>query len=400
MGELLRIAYLAELALWVPLAALVVAVPGMRRWLAAALGASALAMAYEGFMTFVWAPTVVNPIRVDIFLVMAVTGAVNVLTGLALLGPARSGTHRRHARAAAALCLGIPLAGVLGLLGAQSETASLDRKLDFARQARFEAAFRDADTERRFYGSLAPSANPWAGYYAIEGADDRFRRLVVNDAGRFWLYHETFYEYPGEGRDAGGEFRGRLTGPFLTGSVVVRRRGESHELEVESPGARKVLTARRMEPPRFPVVPSSSDEVRFVGVFSGTYESPASFPWVVQVWLWESGGEVWGRYLREPFKDGRIPDMLGTEKIEARCREQCAVLEFATGRGPVTMRRVAADEWRAEVAGFGEEVVLRRGERQEGFDLDLAPLASVKANRAWLEAMTLTAYRREAATAR
>ena len=33
MGELLRIAYLAELALWVPLAALVVAVPGMRRWL-------------------------------------------------------------------------------------------------------------------------------------------------------------------------------------------------------------------------------------------------------------------------------------------------------------------------------------------------------------------------------
>jgi hypothetical protein len=48
MAGLFPVAYLGELALWVPLVAIVVAVPGMRRWLAAPIGVSALAMAYEG----------------------------------------------------------------------------------------------------------------------------------------------------------------------------------------------------------------------------------------------------------------------------------------------------------------------------------------------------------------
>ena len=44
--------------------------------------------------------------------------------------------------------------------------------------------------------------------------------------------------------------------------------------------------------------------------------------------------------------------------------------------------------------GYSPEVVLVRGETQRGFDLDLAPVSSVRENRRWLDAMTATTYRR------
>ena len=395
MGGLFPVAYLGELALWVPLAAIVVAVPGMRRWLAAPIGVSALAMAYEGFMTFVWAPTVVNPIRVDVFLVMAVAGVVDMLTGLALVKPARSGVHRRHATVAAALCFLVPALAIVGFVGMHVDSAAVGGRLDDARRFRFEAAFRDEATQRRFFGELSPNANPWAGYYRVEGKDDRFRHLVINDAGRVWIYHEQLYAYAGSGSAVEDEFRGELAMPASRAAVVLRRARGDYELEVRGPHTTAKLPARRSDPPRFAAATTSRDEVRFLGVYAGTYENPPGFAWVIQVWLWQAGGEAWGQYLREPLKDGDIGPYLAPQAIASRCEGDCATLEFKTGRGDVSLRRVSPDEWRAKVAGHGEEVALRRGERIEGFDLDLAPVASVKANRGWLEAMTTGLNRRE-----
>ena len=141
MGEIFRIAYLAELWLWVPLAVIVAMVPGMRRWIAVPLGVSALALVYEGYMTLVWERTVVAPIRVDIFLVMIAAGLVDLVAGLALLRPAISGVHRSQARIAAALCLGIVVAALAGGLGLRIDLAAVDDKLDDACRARLEAAF-------------------------------------------------------------------------------------------------------------------------------------------------------------------------------------------------------------------------------------------------------------------
>ena len=395
MGELFRIAYLAELALWVPLAGIVATVPGMRRWLAAPLGVSALAAAYEAYMTFVWAPTVVNPIRVDILGVMFIAGVVDFIAGLALVGPARHGAHRRHSAAAATLCLAIPLLAVLGSIGMNRDLAMVDERLDSGRKLRFEAAFRDDATQRRFYGALVPAKNPWAGYYAIEGRDDRYRHLVIADDGRCWSYHAMLYEEQGRGDAADDEFRCAAASTVTRTMLTLRRAGAGLELHAQGPGGTVVLPARRAAPPRFPLPPpSAQDQVRFVGVFSGTYENPAGHAWLVQVWLWQAGGEVWGRYIREPFKDGQIPERLGPEKIAPRCDDDCRRVTFHSGRGDVELERVSADEWRAKVAGYAQGVALRRGELQEGFDLDLAPLASAKENRRWLEAMTTVFTRR------
>ena len=391
MGELFRIAYLAELWLWVPLAVIVATVPGMRRWVALPLGVSALALVYEGYMTLVWEPKVTAPIRVDIFLVMIGAGLVDLIAGLALLRPAISGVHRVQARIAVALCLGIVAAATGGWIGMNVGLAAVDEKLDYGRRAKLEAAFRDDETQRRFFGELASRKNPWAGYYVIEGDDDRYRQLVINEAGRVWLFHELLYESRGNGEAGGSDFVGAVSlGGAQTG-FVLRREGERYLLRVHG----KSLPARRVDPPRYPRAASTPDEVRFIGVFSATYENPRSHPWIVQVWLWQRDGEVWGHYLRDTFEGGEIREYIGTEAIRPRCREGCRVLEFQSGRGPVVLTRVSEDAWRAKLDGLAEEVLLARGETQRGFDLDLAPLSTAKENRRWLDAMTATAQRRK-----
>ena len=392
MVDLFRIAYLGELLLWLPLAVIVVAVPGMRRWLALPLGVSALAMAYEGFMTFVWAPTVVNPIRVDIFLVMAIAALVDLFTAIALWEPARSGVHRRYAATAALLCAAVPVLALPGMFGLTAQTAALDDRLADQRRFRFEAAFRDESTQRRFFGELQRRANPWAGHYVVEGGDDRYRRIVINDAGQFWIFHERLYVYAGEGVADDAQFRGQTPGPTRLG-FVLRRDGHAYEVLIDG-SQRAPLRALRVEPPRFAQAAGASDEVRFIGVFAGTHENPKGFPWVIQVWLWRSGDQAWGEYLREPFRDGRLEQFLAPQRVEPRCEDDCRVVAFRSGRGDVTLTRVSEDQWRAKVEGSVEEVALHRGELVQGFDLDLAPLATVKEHRRWLDAMTTGTYRR------
>lgn len=400
MGGLFLIAYLAQLALWLPLGLIVWRVPGMRRWLAGAFGVSALAMAYEAFMTFVWSPTVVNPIRVDILLVMLIGCVVDFFTGIALVKPAREGVHRFAAASAASLCLLIPALALLGYVALRAESAAVGDRLSQGRLYRFEAGFRDDATQRRFYGELAPKGNPWAGYYLVQGRDDRVRHLIVNDAGRVWAYHAQLYAYPGEGRDAGGEFRGQLQMPNSRMDFALRRQGEAFEVEIGSGEPVQKLVAKRLAPPRFGKAPSAGDAVRFIGVFAGTHENPPGFAWVIQVWLWRAGDEAWGYYLREPFKGGDIGPMLQPHAVKVACRDDCTVVELRSGRGDVVLRRAGEDEWRAKVAGNDGDIELRRGALVDGFDLELAPLDSLEAHRRWLDAVTTGMYRRELAGGR
>ena len=85
---------------------------------------------------------------------------------------------------------------------------------------------------------------------------------------------------------------------------------------------------RKADPPRFPRRPSASDEVHFAGVFSATYGEKNGAFWLIQVWLWESGGEWWGQYLRDHYTRGAEREFISTEKIVPACSEQCKVLSL------------------------------------------------------------------------
>lgn len=386
MSHLLRYAYLAELFLWIPLAFFVATMPSARRWLVAPLVASVLAAAYEAYMTFVWEPKVTAPIRVDIFLVLFVACAANTISGLALVISSKGKAERTRLRVAAAVCFSVPVLSLAGLAFMGSHVARLDANLDRGRQYRFEAAFRDDATEKRIFGNIAPGASALSGYYVAGDGDDRIKHFVVNDAGRYWLYSSLLYLSTGD-----------LDGPGASGREKMRvslrpQSGDAYLLDVDfGLGAAlappKTVAVRRVPPPRFPQPSSPADEVRYLGVFSATYAERDRHFFVVQAWLWESKGKVWGRYIHDDFIRGNKREFLHVEALEAKCAEACKVLTFDSGRGPRTLRRVSEDAFSGRYNSPPEEVTLRRGETMPGLFLDLAPLGSAKQNKAWLEAV-------------
>jgi len=397
LKTLFQFAYFAALLLWIPLAMVAVVQPSVRRRVIAPLVASAIGAAYEAYMTFVWSHSVINPIRIDIFLVIFALGVVDAIAGFSLLVSARGRPDRKSLVLAGALCLGVPVLAIAGFVALQQHTADVDRNLDLARQFRFEAYFRDDQTEKRAFGELKPDKNPWAGYYVYAGSDDdRFAHLIINDEGRFWTYHSKLYEYKGIGSHGSTDaFEGVGDGRMNARMRLALRRQEGGAFlldvnfgDIPQSPARKLAPMKKADPPRFPRTTSAGDEVRFAGVFSATYDEKNGAFWITQVWLWESGGQWWGQYLRDYYPRGAVKDFISTERISPACSEQCKVLSFKSGRGPVTLTRVSDDELSAVMDGVPKAVTLRRGETLPGFFLDLAPLATKKENRQWLDAVT------------
>jgi hypothetical protein len=336
-------------------------------------------------------------IRIDIFFAMIVLGAVDGIAGLLLLAGARGRPDREALLVAGSLCVGVPALAIAGFVALKADSDDVARNLDLGHRFRFEAYFRDDETRRRAFGELKPAGNPWAGYYVYAGNDDdRFAHLVINDAGRFWIYHSRLNAWRGSGAPnaAGDAFEGAGDTRMDERMRMALRRGEGglYRLDVDfgyfPKAAPKPASMKKTDPPRFPRSPSARDEVRFVGVFSGTYGERNGAFWLTQVWLWESGGEWWGQYLRDHYKRGLPREFISTEEIEPVCSEQCKVLSFKTSRGQVKLTRVSADEIVASGEGEDKAVTLRREETLPGFFLDLAPVATRKENREWIKAMT------------
>ena len=396
MSSLVGAAYLAALGLWIPLGILAAVEPPLRRRLVVPIVLSALGAAYEAYMTFVWSPKVVNPIRVDIFLLMFVLGLADLIAALTLL-PRRAEPRGRIASSAAAvLCLAVPALAIAGYVALRLESAAVGRNLDLGRRYRFEAAFRDDATQRRFFGELQPAKNPWAGYYAGEG--QRFAHLLINDDGAFWIYHPQLYVYPGHGRPSASDDIFEGVGEKNSELRMSLRRGEGDVFLLDArfgsaPGRlnAKPTPMKKTAPPRFPRPPAPGDEVRFAGVFSAIYDEKDNAFWLTQVWLWESKGEWWGQYLRDYYRRGQTHDFVWAERIVPVCSNDCRVLEFKSGRGPVTLTRISPEEIDAQMDGVRAPVRLRRGETLPGFMFDLAPLATKEENRAWLQALTTAA---------
>jgi hypothetical protein len=380
------IAYRLELFLWVPLLIVILATGAQRGWLIVPLVMSLITGAWEIFVT---STSGVDVIRIDILLALMLVSVVNVLSGLVLVV---TGGERGVAavRFAGVVCLLVPVLAVVGFTSGVYETSQSTARLYEGMRLRFEAAFRDEATQKRVFGNLESSANPWAGYYVAGDADDRVKHLVINDEGRCWLYAAKLFEYPGRATSVTRDtFEGAGIGGAANMRFVLRHEAGARYAATMQFGTWPAATVpmTKANPPRFPQpVPAGGDAVRFLGVFSAPYKETNDSFWLVQVWLWQAGSDVWGRYIHDHFRRGAKRDFLSAEDVRPRCVAACDVLEFKSGRGPVTLKRLSADTWSAKLATSFDEVLLRRGEILPGFLFDLAYTASVKANREWLKA--------------
>jgi hypothetical protein len=386
MENLIIAAYRLELFLWVPLLVVRFTTRAGRGWLVAALVMSVVTGAWEIFVRAVSGPDV---IRIDIFLALMLAGVVDVACGLALVA-ARHEAGVAGARFAGVLCLAVAVLAIVGLASAVYETSQSEARLYQGLRLRFEAGFRDDATQKRVFGDLDPASNSWAGYYVGGNEDARVKHLVIDDTGRFWLYAEKFFETRGRGTQATPEtFEGGSIGRAADMRLGLRHQGgERYAATVRfGNGPWATVPMSKTSPPRFPQpVAPGGDEVRFLGVFSARYNETEDEVWIVQVWLWQSHNELWGRYLRDYFKRGSTREFIMAEEIHPRCAAQCEVATFMSGRGPVTLKRTSPDSWSAKLDGVAQEVALRSGEIVPGFLFDLAPTTTVKANREWLKA--------------
>jgi hypothetical protein len=389
------IAYLSALLLWIPLGILAAVSPASRRRVMVPLVMSVIGAIYEVVMRNI-APLA---IRLDILLAMGILSVVDAISGFGLIATARGRPDRNALLFAGVLCLAVPALELAGSASFKSHTANLDRNFALGQRFLFEASFRDDATQKRVFGDLKAAKNPWAGHYLNATTDDdRFGHVIINDEGRFWVYHPKLYYWMGNGAPnaAGDAFEGAGEGHMHVRSRIQLRRheGGSFLLNVDfgttpAPATPIAVRLNKVDPPRFPPpAKSPRDEVRFLGVFSGIYGERNDSFWLSQVWLWESGGEVWGRYLRDHYRRGYARDFISTGKITASCSQECKELSFETGRGRITITRTSEDEFTVTQGSDDKGATLKRGETMPGFLYDLAPLATKKENQEWLEAVS------------
>jgi hypothetical protein len=388
---MLLAAYLAAILQWIPLGAIAARHRGLRGALAVPIALSAVATVYEGYMTFVWSPRVTAPIRLDILLVLGVLALVDAVAAIALFAASVRSPQRKALAVAAASCACVPILALIAGEQARVETREQVASIERGARERFAAAFRNDETQRRFFGELAPRMNPFAGYYRGTGSDDRLAHLVISDDGRFWLYHSSLSEIAGHGAAGeAGTFEGDGESAIFPGFHLALRRvqGDDCELAVRYGPGREPIAPAPMHyeaPPRHPRTASANDEVRFDGVYSGMYGDTAKSAWVVQVWLWESRGEWWGEWLHDNYPKGYRKSFVSTGYVKPACTNACNELEFDGGRGKVRLTRASPDEWIPHLQTSGQPDRLRRGEIVPGFVLDLAPTATRAEHDAWMK---------------
>jgi hypothetical protein len=385
------------------------------RGLGIALGLNVLFMLYEAYMSFVWSTTVIAPIRVDVFLVIVILVAVNLLTGFSRV----FSKSRSLERAAGLALVLISLNAASGIVRIFAEGHAVSRQIDLQKKLQFEAMFRDQSSVKHFFGDINGGGNTWAGHYVADRINGGFlTRLVINTDGKVWVFFTcsegaecVYIEGEDEALKGSGPAvnAGGLKAPVGTGTMHLELKRESADrlsatlaMEAADSGTANRLASTtanvmfaRTPPPAFAGAANPArapDQVKFLGVFSNGYlDSDALF--VVQLWIWQKDGAAFGRYVRRGWKLGTVASFVSTQPFSGTLDDGSHAIDFAVSkqegfRGTFN----GSDILDGEVLWFGRPlhaITLKKKELLPGFSYEYAPLTSEKETRAWLETMSV-----------
>jgi hypothetical protein len=400
MKDLIGFAYLVATLLWLPLLGIlfVVKPTSSRGNLIFASIVSGITFIYEAYMRAAFSTS----IRVDVIFILAILCVMDGISGFVFLGAAtdRADGPRWKAglRLAGALCLSVPLLAVLGAVGFMDHLTSSDKSSNDGRRFRFETAFRNADNERNRFGVLASKSNQWAGYYIGGNQDDRYQHIVINEEGKIWVFNRALTAQIWKGHQNPkneAEFNGEISEAseyeyfFSLQHVDAERDQFSLRIKNAYDAVPVKLTFKKQSPPRFPVEVLPSDKVKFIGVFSAKYDVSDKFFRVVQLWLWEENGKMWGRHHQWGYTPGLRQGYISSSAVSIKCSANCTVMTISVeGERSDSMRVTRGNELTIRLPGISDEIALQRGAIVPGFIFDQAPLSSGETNREWLNAVT------------
>ncbi len=404
MGTILLYSYYWIFIIWIPF--LIYAnnpnLPtSLQKTLRFLVKVSLLAGAYELLMTLFFQ----SAIRIDILIAILILGLIYTASGAVLVYQGVSGKYTNKLRLTSAslglLCFSVPVLSIIGWGVFTSESTKVDLSLKNGRHYRFEAAFRNDETQMRFFGQLASQTNPWAGYYLGDNTDSRFKQLIINEQGKFWIYdNELRLLYTGQNSNTpdslqyqGVAIHGVNDKTHITiehqGNDAFRLVSQRFINSTVSDTSQKTIF-RKISPPRFPEPVSPHDEVKFIGVFSAKTPASSNAYLVTQIWLWQANGKYWGQYLHDLYEKGRQYDFVASRQIEPICSGDCSDmnLTFKTSAGTISISKKSDEMIVVASSGTTQDTLLKRGETVTGFLFDLAPLATSRQNQEWIEAIT------------
>lgn len=270
-----------------------------RVWLLIVAACGLVAIGHE-VRTVFWTD---NAIRLDVFLIAI---ALLVLYAIAAAVLLRAGWRKASAMLALALLVtGGGMTWKWIMLGRESER--LSATFDAANALLFEAKFRDADTYRRQFGPFAATGAHPVGHWTAQGPT-RYTRLIVNGAGRAWLFYRCGNtECADRSRDAG---RRALIGEAGAADTAVPNgktwrvtmtpraglpfpiritRHDGGRLSVAVHGRTVSFDAA---PPPIAATPPVA-ELEFLGAYSGAI-CLRRHAKIRQLWLWREGARLYG----------------------------------------------------------------------------------------------------------
>jgi hypothetical protein len=376
---------------------------GARGACAFASGIGLLAALREYWMSFVWGPSVVGPIRLDIPL---------VVMGLAVVYAAASALLW-HAgwRRSALLSAGLNVVGTalvaIAWTGAMREGARLTELFHAGNRLLFEAKFRNQEAYERYFGMAvgeadAPVAHPAGegtdapvGHWAAEPAS-RFTRLVVSPQGRAFLFYpcsETECQFgPGTalreastGPDAGWEVRLVQRGVGERRVSITRPAGEV--LAVRIDGGR--FRFRRAPPPLLGI--EAEERLGFLGAYAAV-DPVRQHARVSQLWLWRGEEELLAIGIFRLLVPGRRADFVSPQRL-GRGRREGGSWRFRWEEGGRTrdaLLRLSRSAVRVELSGDAERWPPQILEPRALFRddvVELAPRTSAEDWEHWFETL-------------
>jgi hypothetical protein len=304
-----------------------------------------------------------------------------------------------------AIIVGIPLLFVVWMM---TDIKSIDTKINAGKSFLFDAAFRDEATQAAFFGDIKPADDTWAGFYEFDTQDDRFKYVVINRAGRSWIYNRDKWIL----RKFSSEGALKNTSVFQTQEVKEHFIGNDQSLSLRILGDNKFefefgptayektakkIPAQLIEPPRFPVKAVASDKVIFLGAFAGKFAEKEKTFSAVELWLWHDGDRIWGRYLIDNFSHGEEYDsrfrkgyrMFEASCNTANCLNQDGIEIKIEDYVRVKLEKLASNQLLITHSQGIEPVKLSLGVLIPDSLYELAPLTNRSENKYWLDAVSI-----------
>jgi len=364
---------------WIPLAALAVArtrEAGSARALWMLSGLTFVLCGCMLYLEFIWSRHVVNPIRVDLLLLIPLT--TMTFTGIGVWGLRRRGALAKAASVVLiASCLPTLAVFLRGMWAVNRDMARLDQRPALI----FEAQFRNPQTFRSFFGDIETGRETRAGHFRAETTDGALSRAIINDHGHMWLL-----------MTCGANVECVHSEADLS---TIRFSAWTPDRFTLSVSAAITQTFVRAPVPyhEAAAVPAT---VTFVGTFSQTRRD-RDYVYLVQAWLWRSGDRWLAYYTRRNAQCGSTNDFVVASPYIGKAIGEEVFFDPTDGGNPIETFHIMAaaspaDRIDGEVVYSGhplEKIALDRRAVLRSPIYDSAPIVDFDATVAWLSIVSM-----------